>query len=456
MPLGVQPASLPLPATAPAPGPTPLPQQLVPFQLNQPALPPLVVHHPEPRPTKRAKRQGSPSNHRRTSSARYSTAYTTFGKLPHSSKLELLQAMEPEGMNVCYMGSASVEEVHAALFVATGKRPEDKLDFHDKMKQVEACCLEHRRRGAPLKGKTREDILRDAQAFGVAFGGAYGGGATACGGASGEAFELLLGPAGEQFLKSSQGQLQPLPRGAAAWALGTDASGRFYISDGSQSQWASDLFPQIPPQPAPSPTLTTANASVCVNVARTGCALPGALPGLQMQQQQQQQQPHFSAATNFTASAGPSGLQPPAALPAGSLASNPGTFCAQPTADKPMPDAGRLQLQQQGAQPAQPPQPPPPPSADKQPAGPKTTLHATPDGKMYAHSPEHKGSRWLHRASSGGADDYRVYSNATDNKEYIASPSQQAPAIWVDTLFEASVQGMVGDAQITMQAPADE
>ena len=64
----------------------------------------------------------------------------------------------------------------------------------------------------------------------------------------------------------------------------------------------------------------------------------------------------------------------------------------------------------------------------------QVTVHANAAGRVYAYNSETKKSRWLKRCSSGGADDWDVYTN-TQGKEFIGSPSNAAKPIWVTDVF---------------------
>ena len=64
----------------------------------------------------------------------------------------------------------------------------------------------------------------------------------------------------------------------------------------------------------------------------------------------------------------------------------------------------------------------------------QVTVHTNAAGRVYAYNSETKQSRWLKRCSSGGADDWDIYTN-TQGKEFIGSPSTAAKPIWVTDVF---------------------
>ena len=80
--------------------------------------------------------------------------------------------------------------------------------------------------------------------------------------------------------------------------------------------------------------------------------------------------------------------------------------------------------------------PPPPPPPSDEAVGATLHHHA---GRPYIYLNSMKASRWLHRASSGGADDWQIY-RATAGREHVASRTFPGKTKYVDSLFKQMVR----------------
>ena len=164
-----------------------------------------------------------------------------------------------------------------------------------------------------------------------------------------------------------------------------------FDKQGKRSIWLHDLFPQEGPQPDRNAMLQSAIEEM---LASTWPGQSPNSPGMQ---------------TSVASPSTPHGSPASAHFVLPSDHSAPGleeqTVQAHGPQPRPM-TIGESHLQAQAHaqhnEPSMLPQPQPPDNPD-------ATIHRHPDGRIFLHSESRMSTRWLHRTSSNGADDYEVF-----------------------------------------------
>ena len=224
----------------------------------------------------------------------------------------------------------------------------------------------------------------------------------------------------QRFFVSDGSESKWLPAGDWEIKVFNVAQGakKYYVFDkqGKRSIWLHDLFPQEGPQPDRNAMLQSAIEDMLASY------WPGQSPNSPGMQ------------TSVASPSTPHGSPASAHFVLPSDHSAPGleeqTVQAHGPQPRPM-TIGESHLQAQAHaqhnEPSMLPQPQPPDNPD-------ATIHRHPDGRIFLHSESRMSTRWLHRTSSNGADDYEVFKSAS-GVEYVASRSSMVPAVFVQNLF---------------------
>ena len=403
----------------------------------------------------------------------YSSSYVNFSKVPVSHKLEILAALEPVKLNPVYMGDAQMAEacrlvkaiqdapqhvfayslslvflqVDALLWVATGKLPNNKLDFSHRPTQLAAFQMEYRRRGEPLKNHSRETILQAVQEqhpqvwawiMSSASVMAWEPGPGGLGGLSGSGGFGVHGPGAPLGLAAGAGQhgimqgAGPGPLSLAGnFTIETAAGGRQLLSDGAAAvwlpagrQWSILLDPS---------RLCMVSDGTCSVYARQVVANPQMLDNW------------AGAPTPTGPLGGLGGMSLPAA--ANSVLSLPPLPAAGPTVQGGAPGAAAPAAAHvtPGSLPAVVAAVPEVPQADGAPkVETDAVVKATKNGQMYVMDQSTLRTKWLHRRASGGADDWTIMTHG--GKQFLVSLSGQAATCPVES-FLAGAPPLVPTAQ---------
>lgn len=336
---------------------------------------------------------------------------------------------------------------------------------NSRTRELETMRQEYLRRGSPFAGKTEAEVLEAAlqhfkatQPFSQAVKYSVH-------------VNKIAGVDRYYVHESASGASQWLPVSDQPWTLHMDpASGKPFAHNGTVSKWVADLFPEAtpvamaapvgqaglaghaaapyppvptPPVPTPPPTAPPVPAAPAPPAPLPTPPAPAAMP-----------------------------TPPPPALPAPPAPAAP----LQPAPAVPLPPAPAVPLPPAGAVPSPPapalaaatsaPKPPvpaarvppaaaapqvPTPAALPTPGNPAAAalpvaagpVHQTkagvailqgPDGRPLALEVGTGTSRYLKRASSGGADDWEAY-QTPDGRTFIASRAGMANAVWAHDLF---------------------
>ena len=365
------------------------------------------------------------------SSGKYSSSYTCYGKLPAQHKLEILASLEPVAFNVLYMGQASLLEIDACLYAATGKLPHSKLDYLDRGRNLQVLGMEYIRRGRNLQGRDRSECCAAIQSqqpdiWTLLVAGAqyHGGsempfGAPGGAGAPGVHGALCAAPAGAWAGAPSAGSHPPTgttlaaevanPGAAAATARGTGATavrlvpgpgGHHLLTDGVVSKWLEAGKPwQLVSDPTGALLLSDGQALFPAASVLAALSAPTAPPA-------------------------PTAILAPAALPApfAPPASAPELQLAQPQKGPPGAESAASAAQEA--------------SSPGAPGAPQVELLTSRSGRPFLMDRESGESRVLHRRSSGGSDDW-ILLTTQDGRQFL----DDLAGVFPKTLATAALAG---------------